>query len=1633
MIAGNQNAYSQPPTGGLMLTWNQSVGCQEIEFDKDREIYAEDINDSECVRFCENSNVTFNLVNLQPGSTVTWNATGGSLSNITNTSCQIGWTDSGSGSISFTITNGSTVFTKTLCVEKIVRPFAYFEIAGSNNQMPFLTCSNQLINFQNLSTANLGGGIISYLWDFGDGTTSTAFEPSHIYQEDGNYIVQLNVTNSCYCVSSYRIEVKAERKGFEISCPTVICEGDTEIYSLPFDGSEVCQDNYNWSVIGGTILSQAGGNVEIRWDSVDSTGFGYITFDPSECNVDCRQITTAKVPVIQANGTIEGPSTICFGEQARYKLPQWPTTAITWQIVGNDANSLAEILLTDQRNEIIIKPNSAETLTLRATYMNTLLNCGGQAEIIIKVKKPLTIEGEQKVCQNETATFTLSENATQTSWTLNNNNGSQIAIGYGAQFSYLFSNAGNYVLNINNPDYCDPKSFPFQVLPQPQKPTGIEGDLFVCPNATYSYQVESPNPAYDYVWEVSGGTIQGSNIGEQVNINFDGTFPVTISVKQQTVLPVACESLPYTIIVNEINVPATISSAFGNVCSNSISTYEAIDTNSLLPFEDGDTYHWALSDPLIGSISDGQGTNAIEINWNNITVSTTVDLILTIGKCTVSPQFIKTITLKPQTQIEIITNSNPACSFTPVTFEVQAINGATLGASDVIEWTNGSTVFTGAPGVFTFTTQFPNNSNQLMDKIISARIVSSSDCASSTVVSYVMSVYPNPQPTATLSSNSNSFCELSSVNATIVASTGNTSTIQWFKDNVEIIGANGTTLQVDSSLGFGEYKYQVINSNNCTRFSNPILISQFCSNGQSCESPNETVTNTSFLSSCGTITLVGSHTGTPLSSTWNILGAGQNSYTITGNQLTGLPGVYKTIYRARYECEDDENGAGLAAVKDVVIPYLADFSYSITCSSNDTFNINLIDNSTIFSGLDSYLIQFYYKQAGASAFSGPLAYNPSFSVPEIANLPSGAYDIKIEITGVYNGVNMPVCSQEQTVTIQGVSSLLSIDFQTPKCFDSSVNFNIFGFISNDLTFFWDFGDGSTSTLEAPSKVFTTSTLQQVSCTVSNSFGCSRTFTSEEFLVPQECFFGELVATPNNGSVCEGELITLKYQTNNDNCEVVQYIWMNGNTPIPGLPNNLAEIQVGNTGFYWVTVINQDGCRYNSNQIQPVFNKLPTLRYKGESTFCEDTDMILEVSTNANTIQWYVNNQLYTQFNNNAIADFTSLLSTGTYDLTVVATNSSGCSQVINETLTIIEQIQSISFSYNVRCEPNYLIEVSAVASNGENVVYNWSNGETGSVIYVTDGGPYKVTASAGGCSFSSEIDLPKNPENFLWVFPSGCFQDCSDFKNFIIGNTGIFQQWSWNFNDNPEISGGNSVAGNYDLGTDGSYSLTLANGGCRVTSAPLQFISSKCDACEIKEFEVKDIKTNDTPYCSYTYTLNIQNGFTEELNVTLSVNGNNFILIPSSFVLQPGANSIDVIVIPQNDGFTDVNIIWHLLGTIVKEDRYYYCANQFETVIPTCNGIAFSEKTITQTFKDDASFSAYPNPAKELLHVKYPKSTTAVDIGLYDLFGRKLVQKSTNTTTDAITFDTGAYAKGMYLLVVMDKNTILWQQKVIID
>jgi PKD repeat protein len=78
--------------------------------------------------------------------------------------------------------------TETICDSVRVTcqfPFSWFGFSGTH----FTT------NFNDQSTS--GGTILSWFWDFGDGTTSSLQNPTHTYPANGTYLVCLTVTDSC--------------------------------------------------------------------------------------------------------------------------------------------------------------------------------------------------------------------------------------------------------------------------------------------------------------------------------------------------------------------------------------------------------------------------------------------------------------------------------------------------------------------------------------------------------------------------------------------------------------------------------------------------------------------------------------------------------------------------------------------------------------------------------------------------------------------------------------------------------------------------------------------------------------------------------------------------------------------------------------------------------------------------------------------------------------------------------------------------------------------------------------------------------------------------------------------------------------------------------------------------------------------------------------------------------------------------------------------------------------------------------------------------------------------------------------------------------------------------------------------
>ena len=99
--------------------------------------------------------------------------------------------------------------TGTDTVQVIVTPQPVVTFAPSSQQ----AFTGETITFNNTTTNGS-----TYAWNFGDGTTSTVANPTHVYNLPGTYQVQLTATSAGQCVSSSRLTIEVRK--FEV--PNII-------------------------------------------------------------------------------------------------------------------------------------------------------------------------------------------------------------------------------------------------------------------------------------------------------------------------------------------------------------------------------------------------------------------------------------------------------------------------------------------------------------------------------------------------------------------------------------------------------------------------------------------------------------------------------------------------------------------------------------------------------------------------------------------------------------------------------------------------------------------------------------------------------------------------------------------------------------------------------------------------------------------------------------------------------------------------------------------------------------------------------------------------------------------------------------------------------------------------------------------------------------------------------------------------------------------------------------------------------------------------------------------------------------------------------------------------------------------
>lgn len=117
-------------------------------------------------------------------------------------------------------------------------------------QTPASAQSTRTLNFIAMPNLSSGVSVVSYAWDFGDGTKSSVANPTHTYSQNGQYNVQLSIvySNSCNSSLSRTVHIKGSSIGctLNIQGQTSITTGSTTTLSAVF-GAPCNAATYLWS------------------------------------------------------------------------------------------------------------------------------------------------------------------------------------------------------------------------------------------------------------------------------------------------------------------------------------------------------------------------------------------------------------------------------------------------------------------------------------------------------------------------------------------------------------------------------------------------------------------------------------------------------------------------------------------------------------------------------------------------------------------------------------------------------------------------------------------------------------------------------------------------------------------------------------------------------------------------------------------------------------------------------------------------------------------------------------------------------------------------------------------------------------------------------------------------------------------------------------------------------------------------------------------------------------------------------------------------------------------------------------------------------------------------------------------
>ena len=258
------------------------------------------------------------------------------------------------GQSSFPTTPGaySTTNGSTNCNLGAIKIDFNMPVVVADFLMPNVVCLPDTVFFSNYSQLISSQTDIS--WNFGDGTSSTEWEPWHLYQNTGYYEVTLVVHDlgSCNFSDTLRKRILVLANTSSVLPTVMMCEGDYAELGLP---PSIGVD-YLWSPAGTLSNPHISNPVATPGQST--------TYTLIASTAACVDTLTQFVEVHSLDATLTGDTIICAGDTATLTITAY--SADIYHIEWSETADFQQIIFEEDA-VIHVSPTSSRTYYARVT------------------------------------------------------------------------------------------------------------------------------------------------------------------------------------------------------------------------------------------------------------------------------------------------------------------------------------------------------------------------------------------------------------------------------------------------------------------------------------------------------------------------------------------------------------------------------------------------------------------------------------------------------------------------------------------------------------------------------------------------------------------------------------------------------------------------------------------------------------------------------------------------------------------------------------------------------------------------------------------------------------------------------------------------------------------------------------------------------------------------------------------------------------------------------------------------------------------------------------------------------------------------------------------------------------------